>query len=208
MPAPSPDLLIRASGLNDIVGVSNTGGHIGDAASVVHVFGGAGYDWLQPGLIDTWSHAIQFDFHGGRDSDYLQGSHWDDSLFGGGGDDFIEGGGGNDLIVGGGGRDMVYGDGGADTFRFNARFELGDEIGYFTSGVDHIEIAAKALSPAVSAGDSLVLSQGHAVGREAQFVFDGSSLWFDRDGERRRAPMLIADFNHTDTLLASDIFVI
>jgi Ca2+-binding RTX toxin-like protein len=173
--------------------------------SIARVFGRGGDDVISALSARETYHALRVEFHGGQGNDTLHGAAWNDSLFGGAGDDYIFDGAGDDLIVGGAGADYIDAQSGADTFRFNRAVEFGDTITHFESGIDHIEIAAKALQ---NSGQDVILSHSFAEGSAAQFVLDGILLWYDQDGIGSKAATLILQVGYGDSLSASDILLV
>ena len=120
--------------------------------------GGAGNDLINGGLgVDTASYAnaggrvlvdlsittAQNTEGAGTDRlvsiEGLVGSRYDDSLIGNFRNNTILGGAGNDYLTGGGGADRLAGGSGADYF-FYDRFDNGDVLTDFVSGIDHIDL--------------------------------------------------------------------
>ena len=87
---------------------------------------------------------------GGGGDDVLFGNAGNDSLYGGAGADVLLGGAGDDVLRGGTGSDFMIGGLGADVFRFSGSANggpgdsdgIGDVIGDFHQGEDHIKFTA------------------------------------------------------------------
>lgn len=200
------DLRLIGTGGNDMLSVTDKYNPTPwGTESLAVLFGRAGDDVLTATHVNWATNALRVEFHGGTGNDTLTGSDGNDKLFGGAGSDYIEDEAGDDLIAGGAGADFISAGSGADTFRFNAMADFGDVISGFEAGIDHIEIARSALR---GAGTEVAFSMHLPQGNGAQFVFDGINLWYDRDGEGRRAPVAVLTLTDGAPLSASDILLI
>ena len=119
---------------------------------------------------------------------------------GGGADDKLTGDGGANEFDGGLGKDTLTGKGGKDHFVFSTVLGAGnvDTIKDFKPGADKIDLDADifaALGPAVSSGELLKVSSGHAA-RQANdhliYNMTDGSLWFDKDGSGNKEAVKFA----------------
>jgi len=165
----------------------------------------------------TYSGADRFDLsdktdfaygYGGKDR--IEGNGGDDHLFGQNGSDKLLGGDGKDQLDGGAGLDRLTGGAGGDRFEFWDIESAGDSILDF-DGRDTILIHTRNIE---TEGWSLDLNYGFQVSADNKaqqnytfliFRTTDSTLWFDSDGARDEAPVLIADLQAGAMLTAEDI---
>ena len=173
--------------------------------------GGAGNDWMHGGFGSN-------SLIGGAGGDYLEGWLGDDTLLGGDGDDHLAAGDGNNVIDGGAGSDVMVGRTGGDTFVFSA-IDGTDFVQSFESGFDGMHLDARVMSAlgtggVFSAGDArFYAAAGASGGHDAddRIVFDTTfaTLYYDADGSGATAPVAIARFGQSNTVvLATDIVVL
>lgn len=137
----------------------------------------------------------------------------DDTLWGYDGNDTLNGGAGNDQINSGLGNDVVTGGVGADRFMIRGDAEPAsfDTILDFASGEDKFQFHANYSMQSLGAsgnfvaGDERFYAGAAAHDASDRVIWDGTSLWFDSDGNGSIAPLRIA--NVTGTVVATDIFV-
>ena len=98
----------------------------------------------------------------------------------------------------------------ADIFQFNALSDLGDSISNFDAENDLIHFALSGprlsgLGP--TAGQFRIRSDNLARDADDRFIFrtTDKTLWFDADGKRGKAAVLVADLQQSATLTAEDI---
>lgn len=145
----------------------------------------------------------------------LWGGAGNDRLIGGGGNDVLEGGVGNDTLVGGLGRDTLVGGVGQDVFVFNTARSAGnvDMIRYFDPLNDTIQLDPTLFSglPAGALNANAFTFGVQAQDTSDRIIFDGSSLYFDRDGSGTAyAPELFATLSLADSrvqLTAADFWI-
>lgn len=179
---------------------------------IENVFGGNGNDSLTGNTLSNY-------FIGGGGNDTLSGLNGDDVLRGGLGRDQIFGGAGNDQLAGGSGQDIFSGGAGNDIFIYYFASEGGDTVNDFgsASGNDDVfHFNAKAfgnLALGRLSASNFYTSATSNIGLDANdfFVFRQSdkTLWFDADGKRGAAPILIADLQNTAAnITINDIWLI
>jgi Ca2+-binding RTX toxin-like protein len=156
---------------------------------------------------------------GASGNDTLSGLSGNDILRGGLGRDQIFGGAGNDQLAGGGGEDLFSGGAGNDLFIYYFATEGGDTItdyGSTSCNDDAFQFNASAfgklalgrLSPS-----NFYTSAYSNIGLDANdlFIFRQSdkTLWFDADGKKGAAPILMADLQNTAAnITVDDIWMI
>lgn len=124
----------------------NTGHGMDTLQGIENLRGGSGNDSL------TGNSAANT-LEGGVGNDTLIGGLGADALYGESGNDRLWGGDDNDTLIGGDGGDTLIGGGGNDLFRYLSANEiglLGERIGDFESGRDHIDLTALGLSTVVN----------------------------------------------------------
>ena len=184
-----------------------------DAGSVITGF----EQWSVNG--SSWADIVQLggggDWMRGRGgADVIAGMGGHDRLAGSTGADSLNGGNGRDLLRGGRDLDVLTGGNQADTFKFGRLASTGDLITDMTSGLDHIQIGAKALGFALPGG---VVEDSHfhlnaAAGTEGQFVYRidlglGQLIW-DANGTDDGGEVMIARFDGSPPLVAADLTVL
>ena len=138
----------------------------------------------------------------------LLGGDGNDSLFGGWHTDF-DGGAGDDVLFASATIDVMAGGSGADIFQFGL---LGDaSITDFASGTDKVRLDGTNLtqigaSGNFAAGDARFFAGAAAHDADDRVIWDGSTLWYDADGNGSGEQMQIARV--TGNVVATDITVI
>jgi Ca2+-binding RTX toxin-like protein len=152
--------------------------------------------------------------YGGDGNDTVLGEDGNDALNGDAGNDSLTGGSGDDTLFGGQGADTMNGGAGADSFVFVDFAEGGDRINQYETGTDYFEIAAEATGGLYAAGDTAIVSNGGAVGTDAQFVatYDAATnttaVSWDADGTGAGAALLLAELGGNKVLTDADfVFV-
>ena len=152
---------------------------------------------------------------GGTKGDYLTGDDQANRFDGMGGSDIISTGAGADTLIGGLGVDYLTGGDGADCFEFLSRNGIGDVIYDFAAGTDQICIEGSAFGYGAATG---VLSAADFVSGTAPVAGDltdhflfrttDSTLWYDIDGSKSKAPVLLANLQDGVVITAADIWLI
>lgn len=148
---------------------------------------------------------------GGNDTIY--GYAGRDQLDGGAGRDKLFGGDGNDTLIGGGGMDTLSGGAGADVFAFVARGAANrDIITDFNSKQDDLHFDNDAFTAFAYTGK--LRAADFVLGTAAKdaadrFIYQKSTgnLWYDADGSKGGAKVLVAELADGTTLTAGDIFI-
>src|SRR3954467_4145453 len=172
--------------------------------------------------------------NGTEGNDSLSGTDSADSISGFGGNDFLAGGNGTDTVVGGSGNDTVYGDGGDDWLEGGAGNdslsggsgqdnivfrEFGaanaDTIGSFDAGWDRIQLDVAAFanigaSGRFTSGDARFYAAAGATGghdADDRIIYNTSTgqLFYDADGNGPGAAHLLASFQGSPNITATDI---
>ena len=153
-------------------------------------------------------------FHGHEGNDTAFGNDGADHLHGGVGNDALYGGAGNDVLEGGKGDDTLTGGSGADTFLFNRTGDFGATITDMASGEDHIAVNGLYLHNLLPLGplDAAHFVLTAATDTQPQFIYraglaGGQDLIWDADGTGIGREVLIAHFDGTPALAASDILI-
>jgi Ca2+-binding RTX toxin-like protein len=167
-----------------------------------NIFGGGGNDRLS----------------GDSGRDRVLGGFGNDILAGGTGDDKIHGEVGNDTLAGGAGADLLDGGLGADRFSYTSVGDYGDRIKFFDSG-DKIVIAMSALTDkaldelngGLLGAENFRSSSGNSAQNSKQFFMyrtTDDTLWYDADGSRAKAAVMVADLDNNTLITASDILIV
>ena len=152
--------------------------------------------------------------NGFNGNDRLFGDQGNDKLFGGIGTDSLNGGSGADRLVGGAGIDTLTGGAGADVFVFEEKgaanrdiitdFSAVDDALHFDNGPFNAfnytgQLRAANFTTGTAATDT-----------SDRFIYQKSTgnLWYDADGSRGGAKVLVAELADGTTLTAADIFII
>lgn len=151
----------------------------------------------------------------GQDGDdRLSGSIGNDTVAGGAGDDALSGGAGDDVLQGQAGSDRMLGGEGADRFVFS-QITLGSEVDHvldFAPGEDLL-VLNRADLPGLGASGTLEAARFHdgaaAETNQQRILWDGArgELWYDSDGARSAAAVLIARLTPGLDLTATDFEV-
>ena len=140
----------------------------------------------------------------------LEGSEGRDFLSGRGGDDDLRGGAGDDVLTGGAGADILRGGAGSDAFRFLSADGSVDEISNFGVESDVIQLDASGFS---SLNEGTVSTDSFTTGAAAQdandyLIYDGTTLFYDSDGNGAGAAVAIATIGNNAALDADDFLII
>ncbi len=118
------DLIVRGSGLNDLVDLSEAAGTLAVTLNgTLRSFSTADYSRVVvdtkggDDLVDARTVTSPTFMKAGGGEDTILGGLGPDTVRGGGGNDFISGGDSADFLSGGSGRDLIEGDAGADTIQ-------------------------------------------------------------------------------------------
>jgi Ca2+-binding RTX toxin-like protein len=115
------------------------------------------------------------------------------------------------VLTGGLGLDSLSGGDGADKFRFVTTGEGNDSITDFTTAVDKIQVVSANfgdLPVGILDASRLVAAGTPLTTGDAVFLYDGSALSFDVDGNGAGGAVNIATLTGPNTLVASDIQVV
>ncbi|WP_151717396.1 calcium-binding protein [Gemmobacter serpentinus] len=158
---------------------------------------------------------------GGDGRDTLNGDAGNDKLFGDdpnarskGAADRLNGGAGNDTLMGGAGIDTLTGGSGSDVFVFNVTGAKNrDIITDFNSKQDDLHFDNDAFTAFSYTGK--LRAADFVLGTAAKdaadrFIYEKSTgnLWYDADGSKGGAKVLVAELKDGTTLTAGDIFII
>ena len=148
-------------------------------------------------------------------ADVMRGDGGDNLLSGGAGSDNLSGGAGTDTLEGGVGTDILTGGDGADVFLFSSGKGMNDRITDFAAGVDQIRLEGSSFgfglaTGAISADYFVAQTSLIVADRSDRFIFrtTDSTLWYDADGNGKRAAVLIADLQDGATMTVADIWLI
>ncbi|WP_373863024.1 calcium-binding protein, partial [Azohydromonas lata] len=152
---------------------------------------------------------------GKNGNDKLDGNAGNDTLYGGAGNDTLNGGAGNDVLVGGTGLDQLTGGSGQDTFRFTGAFAGGtsaDTLTDFTSVDDKLEFdhaVFTALGAVGQLAPGALCLGSKAAEADDRLIYKQSTgeLFYDADGSKAGAAVLIAKLGANTVLKAEDLFV-
>jgi Ca2+-binding RTX toxin-like protein len=140
----------------------------------------------------------------------LEGSEGRDFLSGRGGDDDLRGGAGDDVLTGGAGADILRGGAGSDAFRFLSADGSVDEISNFGIESDVIQLDASGFSSLI---EGTVSADNFTTGAAAQdaddyLIYDGTTLFYDADGNGAGAAVAIATIGNNAALDVDDFLII
>lgn len=145
----------------------------------------------------------------------ITGNSGSNVIDGGAGRDILSGGDGDDTLIGGEDQDVLTGGSGRDVFVFNAAlnpYRNTDQISDFVSGTDRIALDPSIFS-ALSSGPlaSQMFEYGAvATQTETRLLFNSGTgeIWYDADGTGSIRPVLFAQLNPGQNLVASDFLVL
>jgi Ca2+-binding RTX toxin-like protein len=150
------------------------------------------------------------DLRGDGNDNVLEGLAGDDILTGRGGNDTLQGSVGDDVLIGGGGSDLLIGGSGADTFVYTAPTQGTDSIIGFAINSDVIHLDDAGFS-SLSAG-ALSAANFHVGASAADandfIVYNGTTLFYDVDGNGGAAQIALATFNNGAALDQNDFLII
>ena len=185
---------IRADLLNSAV---NAGAHaVGDTYSSIEDIRG--------------SNGFNDDLRGTNLDNTLEGLAGNDKLNGRGGNDTLAGGSGNDTLIGGSGSDTLIGGGGADVFVYTTPTQGVDSMIGFTinSDVIHLDDSGFTSLSAGALAAANFRNGAAALDGNDFLVYDGTTLFYDADGDGAGAQVALATFNNSAALDANDFLII
>jgi Ca2+-binding RTX toxin-like protein len=150
------------------------------------------------------------DLRGDGGDNILEGLAGNDKLTGRAGNDTLAGGAGNDTLTGGAGNDLLIGGGGDDVFIFTAPTQGVDTMLGFTINSDVIHLDDAGFT-ALSAG-ALSAANFHVGAAAADandfLVYDGTTLFYDADGNGAGAQIALTTFNNSAALDENDFLIV
>jgi len=140
----------------------------------------------------------------------LEGAGGDDFLNGREGDDDLRGGSGDDILTGGAGNDILRGGTGSDAFRFYSTTEDADLITNFGINNDTFQFDSAgftSLSAGALSADNFVAGTV-ALDADDFVIYDGSTVFYDADGNGTGAAIKIATIGNNAALDEEDFLII
>jgi len=132
---------------------------------------------------------------GGTENDLLRGQEGNDTIKGGLKNDWLMGESGNDILMGESGNDTLLGQSGKDRFTFNNPTEGVDFIIDFQSIDDTIAVSAAGFKAGLTHGTltaTKFVKGVKATTANHRFIYNGSVLFFDPDGNKSLPQQAIA----------------